>query len=444
MFIPYSTDAPLYHLPIVTVTMIVINTLVFFTYPLQSEFEITDIDTDQLTAIVEQLHDEGVISDEEYEEAMADLNGTTSSEVEVESAPADGDLLTLQYGRGLRPWQWITGHFLHADFMHLLGNMFWLWTFGLIVEGKIGWWKFLVVYLGIGVVEGFMEQTLMLGMEPLPWNCSVGASSIIFGIMAIAIIWAPANDIHCTFFFFMMMVFRAFQFSIPVAGLAGFYMLYSIAIATFFTFNGEIITPTSELLHALGGVVGLAVGIGMLRMNMVDCENWDVFSVWHGRNRMSREELQELNINQAEYSEKQQRQISSGLTQIRQILREGQSPKLAFRAHLSMKQRYEQWTLPDAEFLMIVKQLCEQKLWEDATLAIGEYLQTPRSKQDQVRLKLASIMLDQLGRPSQALSVLSKVVPAQLNDREQAILRKLKVKANQMKDEGVIDTLEDW
>lgn len=444
MFIPFSTDAPLYHWPIVTISMIVINTLVFFAYPLQSEYDYSDIDTDQFVALIEQLHEQGVISDEEYEEALEELAAEQPDEIEVESAPANGDPFTLQYGRGLRPWQWITGHFLHADFMHLLGNMLWLWTFGLIVEGKIGWWKFLAVYMGIGVVEGFMEQTLMLGMEPLPWNCSVGASSIIFGIMAIAMIWAPANDVHCTFIFFVFMIFRSFQFSLPVAGLGGFYLLYNVAIAVFFTYDGEFITPTSELLHTLGGIVGLAVGIGMLRLNMVDCENWDVFSVWSGRNRMSREELRELDVNHSAYQEKQQQQITSGLTQIRQILREGNSPKLAYRAHLSMKQKYEDWGLPDAEFLMIIKQLCDQQLWEDATLAMSEYLKTLRSKHDQVRLKLASILLDQMGRPSQCLSVLSKVVKNQLNERERGLFQKLTIKANKMKEEGVIDTLEDW
>ncbi|MEW4562825.1 rhomboid family intramembrane serine protease [Bremerella sp. JC770] len=440
MFIPFSTDAPLYHWPIVTVSMIVINTLVFFTYPLQSHYEVTDFSTEQLTSIVEQLHDEGVISDEEYDEAIEELETAVPGEFEDASTAEDGDPFTLQYGQGLKPWQWITGHFLHADFMHLLGNMLWLWTFGLIVEGKIGWWKFLAVYMGIGVVEGFMEQTLMLGMQPLPWNCSVGASSIIFGIMAIAMIWAPANDVHCTFVLFV----RPFQFSLPVAGLGGFYLLYNVAMAVFFTYDGEFITPTSELLHTLGGIVGLAVGIGMLQMNMVDCENWDVFSVWSGRNRMSREELRDLNSDQAAFQEKQQQHVSSGLAQIREILREGHSPKLAYRAHLSMKQKYEDWKLPDAEFLMTIKQLCDQQMWEDATLAMGEYLKTPRSKHDQVRLKLASILLDQLGRPSQCLAVLSKVAKNQLSAREKGIYQQLIIKANKAKEEGVIDTLEDW
>ena len=437
MIFPYSTDAPLYHLPIVTVSMIVVNTIIFFTYPVQSEFDFSDVSEEQLIEVMQDMRDRGMISEEEYDAAIEEMRSEDG--VEVETPTADGDLLTLQYGRGLRPWQWITGHFLHADFLHLLGNMLWLWTFGLIVEGKIGWRKFLAVYMGIAVVEGFMEQTLMLGMEPAPWNCSVGASSIIFGIMAMAMIWAPANDVHCN-----VMLIPTALFSVPVAGLGGFYLIYSVIIAVFFTVDGEGITPTSELLHALGGVVGLVVGVVMLHFKMVDCENWDLFSVWAGRNRMSREELAELASTKTDFESLEKTHVDKGVAQIREILREQSSPQLAYRAHLSMKQKYENWSLPDAEFLMIIKQLCDQKLWDDATLAMGEYLQTPRSKQDQVRLKLASILLDQLGRPSQCVSVLAKVDKNQLNEREKAISRQLTAKASKMKDKGVIDTLEDW
>ncbi|MFN3151750.1 rhomboid family intramembrane serine protease [Bremerella sp.] len=437
MIFPYSTDAPLYHLPIVTVSMIVVNTIIFFAYPVQSEFDFSDVSDEQLIEVMQDMRDQGVISEEEYDAAIEEMG--TEDGVEVETPIADGDLLTLQYGRGLRPWQWITGHFLHADFLHLLGNMLWLWTFGLIVEGKIGWRKFLAVYIGIAVVEGFMEQTLMLGMDPAPWNFSVGASSIIFGIMAMAMIWAPANDVHCN-----VLLVPTALFSVPVAGLGGFYLIYSVIIAVFFTLDGEGITPTSELLYAFGGVIGLVVGVAMLHFKMVDCENWDLFSVWAGRNRMSREELAETATVKTDFQSLEKTHVEKGVAQIREILKEQSSPQLAYRAHLSMKQKYENWSLPDAEFLMIIKQLCDQKLWDDATLAIGEYLQSHRSKQDQVRLKLASILLDQLGRPSQCASVLAKVDKNQLNEREKAISRQLTAKASKMKEEGVIDTLEDW
>ena len=69
----------------------------------------------------------------------------------------------MAFGDGLHPMQWITCNFLHAGLLHLVGNMLFLWSFGLIIEGKLGWYKTLAVYLGIGVVQGAIVQVLMLG-----------------------------------------------------------------------------------------------------------------------------------------------------------------------------------------------------------------------------------------------------------------------------------------
>ena len=117
MLIPYSTDAPLYHLPIATVSLIVVNTLVFI--PLAT------LEPEQVQAYVVPW--------------------------------------ILSHGDGLHPLQWLTSNFIHGGFLHLLGNMFSLWAFGLVVEGKIGWWRFLAVYFGIGIVQCGIEQVLALG-----------------------------------------------------------------------------------------------------------------------------------------------------------------------------------------------------------------------------------------------------------------------------------------
>ena len=50
-------------------------------------------------------------------------------------------------GDGIHPLQWLTNIFLHAGFFHLVGNMIFLWTFGFVVEGKLGWLPFTALYL---------------------------------------------------------------------------------------------------------------------------------------------------------------------------------------------------------------------------------------------------------------------------------------------------------
>src|SRR5262245_31066595 len=101
MFIPYGTDAPIYYYPFATIGMIVLNVFVYLT---------------MLSAL---------------------------SNVPDGEPPLWLLQIVLQYGHGLRPWQWITSNFVHDGFFHLLGNMVSLWTFGLVVEGKVGWLRFL-------------------------------------------------------------------------------------------------------------------------------------------------------------------------------------------------------------------------------------------------------------------------------------------------------------
>ena len=100
----------------------------------------------------------------------------------------------LELGGGVHPVQWVTANFLHAGIMHLVGNMFGLWAFGLIVEGKIGWLRFLIAYLAIGALVMMIAQFVSLGMEP---NFGLGASGAVFGLLGMCLVWAPENEFSC-------------------------------------------------------------------------------------------------------------------------------------------------------------------------------------------------------------------------------------------------------
>ena len=75
----------------------------------------------------------------------------------IERRPRDLELRASRPGRGrgrLHPIQWVTHNFLHYDVLHLAGNMLFLWSFGIVVEGKLGAFKFLMTYLAIGTLHG--------------------------------------------------------------------------------------------------------------------------------------------------------------------------------------------------------------------------------------------------------------------------------------------------
>ncbi len=56
-----------------------------------------------------------------------------------------------------RPWQFVTHMFSHANFMHLLFNMFALWMFGSVLEQVIGAKRFLIFYLITGFGGAFLH-----------------------------------------------------------------------------------------------------------------------------------------------------------------------------------------------------------------------------------------------------------------------------------------------
>ena len=301
MLFPYSTDAPIYHWPFATVGLIAINTVVFFA--------VVGMAPDMATVEVVQPY-------------------------------------ILEYGKGLQPHQWLTANFLHADLIHLVGNMLALWGFGLIVEGKIGWWRFLAIYLGMGVGQCMLEQMFVPASLAIG---SLGASGVIFGLMAMSLVWAPMNEVSCI----LLIWFRPFLFDLTILT---YTMIMGALQLLFFTLTATTagVFYGSEALHLIGAVFGLAVGLAMLKLNWVDCENWDAFSVLAGRHRMSLEKMAELRqqypaspVDEQRHREETERQRRSALKQIEQILVDGRH-ELAYAAHVKMARSIDHWRLPEA------------------------------------------------------------------------------------------------
>ncbi|MEX2558590.1 MAG: rhomboid family intramembrane serine protease, partial [Pirellulales bacterium] len=173
MLIPYGTDAPIYHGPWATIGFIVANVLAF------------------LFMVV----------------------GTV-----------DPEPLALEYGT-LNPIQWLTSNFLHADLWHLVGNMVFLWAFGLVVEGKIGWGRFTAVYLGLGITQAGIEQICSLGLGQE--GGSFGASAIVFGLMGMALVWAPSNEMQCL----LLVRLRPIHFDISILVMSLLYVAVEFVLA---------------------------------------------------------------------------------------------------------------------------------------------------------------------------------------------------------------------
>lgn len=402
---PYATDAPVYHWPYATVATIAANVVLFLlTWPIM------------------------IMSEDE-------------ASLDVVAA------LVLQFGQ-INPTQWLTSNYLHADPLHLIGNMMFLWPFGLIVEGKIGWWRFLLLYNLVGICEGAMIQTIVLGANE---GYALGASGAICGLIAMSLVWAPMNELQCTFFYMVCLFVRFFTFECTVLTFAGIALLVEAAlsvvqVAAAFSRDGgsPAAVITSEILHVVGAGGGFAVGVALVKLGWVDCENYDLFSVRRGRHQMTEEELREEFLTTAEGKALEAQKREEALAEIRQHMTENQ-PLAAVAAYRRAKQRFPDWRLPEQDFVVLIALLRKLHLHSQAVPTMVEYLRTYSQRAVPVRLALAQICVDQLQRPGQALAVLSKLNGSPLDATQRQVLDSLLAKAQTAYERDPYEVApEDW
>ncbi|MFG0255615.1 MAG: rhomboid family intramembrane serine protease [Rhodopirellula sp. JB053] len=218
MLLPYGTDAPIYHYPVATISIIVTNVALF---------------------VLTGMGDYGAY-----------------------------DWLILEFDR-INPFQWVTSAFMHASWSHLIGNMIFLWCFGLVIEGKLGWQRFSLLYLGLALADGAIGQVPMFLFTDGQGG-ALGASGVIFALLAVAVIWAPQNDIH--FLYTWSWMFHG-TIDIPISVVAFFYFAIE-----FLQVAWTGIHMSTPMLHLLGMSVGVPFAIMMLKHDWVDCEGWDLLT----------------------------------------------------------------------------------------------------------------------------------------------------------------------
>jgi membrane associated rhomboid family serine protease len=104
-------------------------------------------------------------------------------------------------------WPFLTSMFLHGSWMHIIGNMWTLWIFGDNVEDRMGPWRFLAFYLLTGVAAGLTHYFTNLD-STLP---TVGASGAIAGVLGAYFVLFP----HSRIIVLLPVFFFPFFFELP-------------------------------------------------------------------------------------------------------------------------------------------------------------------------------------------------------------------------------------
>lgn len=154
------------------------------------------------------------------------------------------------------PLTLITSQFLHGGFLHILGNMLFLWIFGNNVEDKLGHVKYLIFYLTCGALAA-LTQWFFSTQSGIP---SLGASGAIAGVMGAYILRFPNARIRTLVFLGPFIIFP----DIPAVFFLGLWFvqqaLYSIASLNVPTNIGMESGGIAYWAHAGGFVFGAILG----------------------------------------------------------------------------------------------------------------------------------------------------------------------------------------
>ncbi|MFC2075626.1 rhomboid family intramembrane serine protease [candidate division KSB1 bacterium] len=137
----------------------------------------------------------------------------------------------------------ITAMFLHGGFLHIIGNMLYLWIFGNNVEDVLGRARFILFYLVCGLIATF-SHLLSNVQSQLPM---IGASGAIAGILGAYLVLFPRTRVHTLFIFFV------FIRVIPIP--AVFLLIFWFVLQLFSLGSGGGVAWTAHIGGFLAGLV---------------------------------------------------------------------------------------------------------------------------------------------------------------------------------------------
>jgi membrane associated rhomboid family serine protease len=142
----------------------------------------------------------------------------------------------------------VTSMFMHGSWIHIIGNMLFLWIFGNNVEDAMGRVRFLVFYLAAGFAATALQSfvTFQFGTPEDAQVPNVGASGAIAGVLGAYILLYP----HARVLTFVIIIFIFTPFQVPAWIFLGIWFLFQLWQGGF-----DLLAPTGS---GTGGVAFFA------------------------------------------------------------------------------------------------------------------------------------------------------------------------------------------
>jgi membrane associated rhomboid family serine protease len=257
---PLKDNIPTERFPVVTVALIAINVFVFLFLQQPSGFSSVDNETVvKYGAIPYELTHPGEhceLGDRVTPtgELIPSHQGTVACEgTIVQTAEGPTKIRSIA---GSEPSTWLTlftAMFMHGGFLHIIGNMLFLWIFGNNIEDAMGPLKFIAFYL----LSGVAALALQVAFNPDSTVPTIGASGAIAGVLGGYILLYPRARVLTLIF----LIFFVTLIEVPAVVMLGLWFLEQIYFGA-----ADLSDPTGGGVAYFAHVGGFAFGLIFIRV----------------------------------------------------------------------------------------------------------------------------------------------------------------------------------
>lgn len=306
-------------------------------------------------------------------------------------------------------WQFVSYAFLHANLMHIVGNMFFLYLFGNNVNDKLGNIGYLCFYLGGAVFSG-------IGYTLISSNPILGASGAVAAVTGAYLVLFPNTLVTVVYWFFFI-------------GTVEIRALWFIVLKLIFWDNILTADPRHGIAynaHLAGYAFGIVSILGLLAMGLIESnfnDLWSMLRQWD-RRRKFRDSVADgydpykgavprkkvsVKVEDTSQTDPRQQKIMDLRSQINEAMNNRNAPQAA-ALYCELIQIDSEQILPRQLQLDIANQLMSEGKWQFSAQAYQKFLTRYGNYEhnEQVHLMLGLLYSRYLGRPEKALEHLKK------------------------------------
>jgi len=306
-------------------------------------------------------------------------------------------------------WQFVSYAFLHGGFMHIIGNMFFLYLFGNNVNDKLGNIGYLCFYLAGAVFSG-IGHTVLHSSSHIP---TLGASGAVAAVTGAYLVLFPQTLVTILYWFFFIGVME-----VPALYFIAFKMILIDNVIARYT------PQVAYDAHLAGYAFGIAAMLGMLAAGLISTSNFDLWAMlkrWNRRRQYrdavssgydpftGRTETRRIKVKEVKSPAEQQKDEKSQelRNEITKRISERNLPAAAV-LYLELMNHDSEQLLPRQYLLDIANQLAGDNKHTESARAYEQFLTHYGNYEyaEQVELMLGILYCRYLNQPKQAIKYL--------------------------------------